>query len=63
MFSKGTRTSSKRMSMWPFGTSSSPSTVIGLRSVMPGVSMGMRIIDCCKCFLAPVSVLPIKIMI
>mmetsp|Transcript_61699 Transcript_61699/g.198800 ORF Transcript_61699/g.198800 Transcript_61699/m.198800 type:complete len:300 (+) Transcript_61699:258-1157(+) len=40
MLAKGTLTSSKSISKWPFGASSSPNTCIGRTSVMPGVSMG-----------------------
>mmetsp|Transcript_58333 Transcript_58333/g.126102 ORF Transcript_58333/g.126102 Transcript_58333/m.126102 type:complete len:219 (+) Transcript_58333:235-891(+) len=59
----GTRTSSKRISMCPFGQSSSPKTIIGLTRVMPGVSSGTSICDCCRYALAPGLVFPMRIMI
>ena len=43
----GTRALSKRTSPWPCGASSYPNTVSIRRTVMPGVSRGTRIIDCC----------------
>ena len=48
MFSLGTRTSVKRMCMWPCGASSLPKTVMGRSTSMPGVSMGTRICECCR---------------
>ena len=47
--SLGTRTSVNRRCMWPCGASSSPKTCIGPRISTPGVSIGTRICDCCRC--------------
>ena len=41
----GTRTSLKRMCMWPCGASSSPKTLIGPTISTPGASIGTRICD------------------
>mmetsp|Transcript_30235 Transcript_30235/g.90681 ORF Transcript_30235/g.90681 Transcript_30235/m.90681 type:complete len:356 (-) Transcript_30235:298-1365(-) len=59
----GTRTWSKRISMWPLGASSSPKASIGRTSVMPGVSIGTRIWDCWAYTGPSVLVFPIRIMI
>mmetsp|Transcript_28633 Transcript_28633/g.97540 ORF Transcript_28633/g.97540 Transcript_28633/m.97540 type:complete len:223 (+) Transcript_28633:211-879(+) len=58
----GTRRSSKTISMWPLGASSSPKTVNGRTSRMPGASMGTRSMDCCAWGGASTSVLPMRIM-
>ena len=59
----GTRTSSKRMCMWPCGASSWPNTSMGSRISTPGVSTGTRICDCCRCAAASGLDLTITIMI
>ncbi len=61
MLEAGTRTFSNSTSPWPWGASSYPNTVSIRTTLMPGVSRGTRIIDCClylSGFLA--SVLPMK---
>mmetsp|Transcript_24364 Transcript_24364/g.58358 ORF Transcript_24364/g.58358 Transcript_24364/m.58358 type:complete len:404 (+) Transcript_24364:413-1624(+) len=62
-FSSGTRTFSKRISMWPLGASSSPRASIGRSRVMPGVSIGTSSCDCCLWIGPSVLVLPMRIMI
>ena len=57
----GTRTLSKSNSACPCGASSYPKTGIIRRIVMPGVSIGTRIIDCCSWRGASGLVLPMKI--
>jgi hypothetical protein len=43
----GTRTFSSRICAWPCGASSKPNTGSIFSMVMPGVSSGTRICDCC----------------
>ena len=63
MFSFGTRTSVSRMCMWPWGASSWPKTCIGPTTSTPGVSIGTRICDCCRCAAASGLVRTMQIMI
>mmetsp|Transcript_33854 Transcript_33854/g.91632 ORF Transcript_33854/g.91632 Transcript_33854/m.91632 type:complete len:307 (-) Transcript_33854:228-1148(-) len=66
MLAKGTRTLSKSISKCPLGASSSPSTFMGRKSVMPGVSIGTRTMEAVPCLpvSAPVgAVLPMKMQI
>ena len=59
MLSAGTRTFSKTISAWPCGASSKPNTGSMRSTCTPGVSIGTMICDCCACFAALGSVLPI----
>src|SRR5215475_6480895 len=62
-FEAGTRTFSSSTWAWPCGASSKPNTGSIFSTLMPGVSSGTRICDCCWCLAALGSVLPIRIAI
>ena len=61
-FVAGTRTPSKVISACP-SRSWNPNTVVDRCTRTPGMSMGTSTIDCCRCFGASGSVLPITMMI